>query len=145
MGQWWLSTGTGALAAAELGQAACGISPLGGGHHWSHHRATKQMTHKLQNNYTKEILALLRMFYDPQQISQPGDPAKALRNPMGFELSGQWELTRELPQDCGSRLFKDTNKSLCTPGARRKEQCSHKRLARLVCECSGVSSGGVEA
>ena len=28
----------------------------------THHRATKQMTHKLQNDYTKEILALLRKF-----------------------------------------------------------------------------------
>ena len=27
-----------------------------------HHRATEQMTHKLQNNYSKEILALLRKF-----------------------------------------------------------------------------------
>ena len=28
----------------------------------SRHRATKQMTHKLQNNYAKEILTLLRKF-----------------------------------------------------------------------------------
>ena len=27
-----------------------------------HHRTTKQMTHKLQNNYTNEILSLLRKF-----------------------------------------------------------------------------------
>ena len=40
----------------------CGISPLGGGCHSPHHRAAKQMTHKLQNNYTKEILTLLRKF-----------------------------------------------------------------------------------
>ena len=30
-GQQWASVGTGALAAADLGDVACGISPLGGG------------------------------------------------------------------------------------------------------------------
>ena len=40
----------------------CGISPLGGGHHWPHHRTAEQTTHKLQNNYTKEFLPLLRKF-----------------------------------------------------------------------------------
>ena len=52
--------GTGALAAAVLGGAACGIIPLQVGHHWPHHRATGQMTHKEENNYTKEVLALLQ-------------------------------------------------------------------------------------
>ena len=33
MGQQWPATGTGALAAADLGDVACGISPLGGGRH----------------------------------------------------------------------------------------------------------------
>ena len=45
-----------------LGHAACGISPLGGNHHLPHHKAIEQMTHKLRNNYTKEILGLLRKF-----------------------------------------------------------------------------------
>ena len=31
----------------------CGIKALGRGHHQSHHRAAKQTTYKLQNNYTK--------------------------------------------------------------------------------------------
>ena len=48
-----------ALAAADLGGLACGISPFGGGHHQLHCRAAEQMTHKLENNYTKEVLALL--------------------------------------------------------------------------------------
>ena len=39
---------------------ACGISPLVGGCHQPHCRAAKQTTLKLQNNYTKEILTLLR-------------------------------------------------------------------------------------
>ena len=32
-GQQWPDMGTGALAAADLRHAACGISPIGGGHH----------------------------------------------------------------------------------------------------------------
>ena len=35
-----------------------------------------------------------------------------------------------------------TNKTLCVPGARRKEQCPHKTLSQ-TCECLGVSSGGL--
>ena len=45
--------GTGSLAAADLGHSACALSLLGGGHHQPHHRAAKQTTHKLQNNYIK--------------------------------------------------------------------------------------------
>ena len=33
MGQQWPAVGTGALAAADLGGAVCGISPFGGGCH----------------------------------------------------------------------------------------------------------------
>ena len=62
MGQQWPAAGAGALGAADLGYIACGLSPLGGGHHEPHHRATKQTIHKLQNNYTKEILTLFRNF-----------------------------------------------------------------------------------
>ena len=32
MGQQWPATGTGTLAAADLGGPVCGISPLGEGH-----------------------------------------------------------------------------------------------------------------
>ena len=49
MGQQWPGLGTGALAAADLGGMAC--EP--------HHRTTEQTTHKLENNYPKEVLALL--------------------------------------------------------------------------------------
>ena len=41
--------GIGALVAAELGSMACE----------SHHRATEQTTHKLENSYTEEVPALL--------------------------------------------------------------------------------------
>ena len=52
MGQQWLAAGIGTLVAAELGSVACE----------SHHRATEQTTHKLENNYTKEVLSLSRKF-----------------------------------------------------------------------------------
>ena len=51
-GQPWPAARTGALAAAYLGGTA----------HEPHHRATKQTAHKLENNYTKDVLALSRKF-----------------------------------------------------------------------------------
>ena len=52
MDQQWPATGTGALAAADLGGTAFE----------THHKATEQTTHKLENNYTKEVLTLLQKF-----------------------------------------------------------------------------------
>ena len=88
------------------------------------------MTHRFQNNYTKEFLAKLRKFYGLQQISQPEDLAKGLRTPREFDFEGQWDLITELPQDWGNRLLEGTNKTLCAPGPRRKEQWPHKRLSQ---------------
>ena len=42
----------------------------------------------------------------------------------------------ELTQDWGNRILEGTNKTLCTPGPRRKEQWPHKRLSQT---CLGVS------
>ena len=53
MDQQWPAAWTGALASADLGHPSLYVS---------HHRATKQMIHKLQNNYAKELLTLLRKF-----------------------------------------------------------------------------------
>jgi len=94
------------------------------------------MTHKLQNNHTKEILALLRKFWDSQQIYQPGDLARELRTPKEFDCGGQWDLITELTQDWGNRLLEGTNKTLCAPGPRRKEQGPHKGLTQT---CPWVS------
>ena len=60
MGQQWPAAGIGPLVTADLGGLDCGISPLGGGRHQPHHRATEQMTHKLEENYSKEVLVLLQ-------------------------------------------------------------------------------------
>ena len=48
------------------------------------------MTHKLENNYMKEGLALLQKFYGPQQIPQPGDLAKGMSTPREFDFEAQW-------------------------------------------------------
>ena len=49
MGQQWPALGTGALAAADMGGAACKPN----------HRDNEQTTNKLEDKYAKEILALL--------------------------------------------------------------------------------------
>ena len=59
MSQQQPAAGTGALAAEVLGGATCCISPLGRGCHYSNYRATGWVIHKLENNYTKKLLALL--------------------------------------------------------------------------------------
>ena len=65
---------------------------------------------------------MVKKFWDPQQISQPGDLAKGLRIPREFDFGGQWDLTTELRQDWGNRLLEGTDKTLCATGPRRKEQ-----------------------
>ena len=80
------------------------------------------MTHKRQNNNTKEILTLLRKSQDPKLISKPGDLAKGLRISREFYFGGQWDLIIELTQDWENRLLEGKNKILCTPGPRKKEQ-----------------------
>ena len=47
------------------------------------------------------------------------------------------------PMDRGNRLLEGTDKTLYTPGPRRKEQWSHKRLSQTCCEYQGVSNGGM--
>ena len=51
-------------------------------------------------------------------------------------FAGQWNLITELSQDWRNRFLKGANKTLCAPGARRKEQCPHKRLSQT---CPWVS------
>ena len=88
------------------------------------------MTQKLENNYTKEVLTLLQKVYDPQQILQPGHPAKGLRTPREFDFEVQWDLITELPQDWGNRLLEGTNQTLCAPGPRGKKLGPKNRLSK---------------
>ena len=61
-GQQWPTTGTWALIPADLGNVVNSISSLEEAAIKCHHRATKQTTHKTENNYIKEVLALLQKF-----------------------------------------------------------------------------------
>ena len=53
---------------------------------------------------------------------QPGDQAKGLRTPKEYDFGGQWDLI--------TRHLEGTNKTLCAPGPRRKEQWPRKRLTQ---------------
>ena len=52
-------------------------------------------------------------------------------------------MLTELSQDWGNRLLEGIDKTLCTLGARRKEQCLHKRLSQIYLLVSRVSYGDV--
>ena len=67
-----------------------------------------------------------------------------------FPRLGIWQRDQEAPRiwlwrpvgfyyristRLGNRLLEGTNKTLCTTGARRKEQWPHKRLSWLACKC----------
>ena len=67
--------------------------------------ATRQTTHKLENNYTKEIFAMLQKFKGPQHISQPEDTPKGVRTPRECDFEDQWDLITELQQDWENRLL----------------------------------------
>ena len=57
------------------------------------------------------------------KVLGPGDPAKGLEIPRESDFEGQWDLITALMQAWGKqRLLEDTNKILCAPGPRRKEQ-----------------------
>ena len=133
----------GSLAAADLGHMACGVSPLGGGRHQPHYTANEQTTHKLQSNYTKEILALLRKFYEPQQIFQPGDLAKGLRNPREFDFGGQWDLITQFHRTGETDSWRAQTKPCVHQDPGERSSVPTRDWARLACECPGVSGGGV--
>ena len=50
--------------------------------------------------------------------------------PREFDFGGQWDLITELLHYWGNRFLESTNKTLCAPGSRRKEQWPHKRLSQ---------------
>ena len=62
----------------------------------------------------------------------PGNPSLCLTWCVlwEFDFESPWDLITELPQDWGEKnLLKGTNKTLCAPGPRRKEQWPQKRLS----------------
>ena len=73
---------------------------------------------------TKELLPLLLSFRTPHQASQPGDPTKGLGIPREYDIESQWDLIIRLPQGWGKQIsvLEGTNKTLCAPGLKGKEQ-----------------------
>ena len=135
MGQQWPVAGTGVLAGAVLGGMACGINPLGGGRHQPYQRANGWAIYKLENNYTKEVLALLWKLQALQQTSATWGFSKETEYSQGICRS--WDLITELPQNRGNKLLEGTDKTLCVPGLKRKEQRPHKRLSQTCLWESG--------
>ena len=105
--------GTGALAAANLEGAVCGITLLEGGCLQPHHRTTKQMAPKLENNYIKEVLTLLQKLQGPQQIPQPGFLAKGLR--LQGALSNLEEKNRSLDVRGSKQWINRQGKTIIIP------------------------------
>ena len=88
------------------------------------------MTHKLENNNTKELPALFWKFWTPHQASQPGYLTKVLGIPRKSGLESQWDLIIGLLEDWGKHrlVLQGTNQILCTQGPRRNDQWPYRRL-----------------
>ena len=81
------------------------------------------VTHRLENNNTKEILPLLWRFWTPCKASQPGNLTNGLGRPMGFDYKSSKGLREtEIPG------LEGTNRILHAPRPRREEQWHHRRL-----------------
>ena len=131
-GQQCTAAGTGALAAAVLGDAACGLSPRGGGSHQPHHRAEEQTIHKPKNNYTREVLTWLWKHSRPHnRFPNLGIQQRDWEPPenLTWKASGIW--LQNFHKTWGTETAGGRNKILCTPGPRRKEQWPHKRLSQI--------------
>ena len=72
------------------------------------------MSHKLQNNYNKEILALLKKVLGPTAEFPSWGSGKGTENPREFDFGGKWDLLTELPQDWGKTLGRHKQNLVCT-------------------------------
>ena len=86
---------------SKVGLAQSLVCSLGPGVHkvlfMPHHRATGHLSPTIEpprrqptnwRTIIKVVLTLLQKFYGPQQISQPGDPAKRLRTQRECDFEG---------------------------------------------------------
>ena len=99
------------------------------------------VTHKLENNNTKEVLPLLWRYLAPCQASQPGDLAKGL----WIWLWGQMGLDDRISTGLGETatpLLQGTSKILPTLGPREKEFPTGN-WTRHTCWCWKFSCGGM--
>ena len=91
------------------------------------------MTYKLQNSLYQISLyqrnsCTVKKVLGPTTDFPTWGSGKGTENPQGIWLWRPLGFVTEHPRDLGNRLLEGTNKTLCTSGARRKEQCLHKRL-----------------
>ena len=101
------------------------------------------VTHKLENNNTKEVLPLLWRFWPLHEASQPGDLTNGLGIPRESDLEGQRDLITKLPQDWGKqRLLEVTTKCAHQdPGERTSDPT--RNWAKPACEGLRVSCRGM--
>ena len=137
MGQQWSAPGTGALAAADLGgMAVCGISVLGRGCNYPTIEPPSRQPTNWRTIISKKFSHSYESSRAHNRFTDLGIWQKGLRNPREFDFWGQGDLITEFPQDLGNRLLEGTNKTLCTPGPRRKEQWTCKRLSQICLRVS---------
>ena len=104
---------TGALAAADLGSAACGINKS------SWRRSPLALPYSCPANdpqtggqlYQRSSHTFAK---DPHKISQPGGLEKGLRSPREFDFEGQQDLITELPQTGKTNYWRAQTKP-CVP------------------------------
>ena len=99
------------------------------------------MTHKVQNNHTKEIPTLLIKF---NKVQGPTTDVPTGIQQRDWEPQGIW-LWRPVgfdyrtPIEVGKQTLGGHKQTLCAPGARGKKQCPYKRLSQACLWCPGVS------
>ena len=104
-----------------------GLYSLWHKHSWRRSPLTLQQSHRADNPQTAEQLHQRNSHSVKKVLGsttdfQPGDLEKLLRNPREYDFGGQWNLITELTLDWGNRLWEGTDKTLCAPRPRRKEQ-----------------------
>jgi len=99
--------------------------------------STRWVTQKLDNNNTKEVLALLWRFYAPHQSSQPVGSSKKTGNLTWRTVGFDYRTSTELEETEG------TNKILCTSRSNEESSDPTRDWDRLDCECLRVFCGSV--
>ena len=108
MGQQWPATGTGALAAADLGHT---VLP------------TIEWLSRQPTNWRTVVPKFFHCCKSSMVHNDfpTRDLAKVLRITRGFDFEGQWDLLQNF-HSTGETLLEGTSKILCVPGPGRKEQ-----------------------
>ena len=100
---------------------------------------TGWVTHRLENNNIKEILALLWRFWILHQAYQPDDLTKGLGISRESGLEASYKTSRGL-EEIETPVLEGTNKILHAPRPTGEEQWPHRRL-NTTCQCWRASCG----